>query len=39
MIIDFIPAPAHIIIIGPSAIFGKLFINVKNGSTTLASVL
>ena len=38
IIIDFIPAPDQIIMIGPSAILGKLFIKVKNGSIIFASV-
>ena len=36
IIIDLIEAPDHIIIIGPSATFGKLLIIVKYGSITLA---
>ena len=38
-IIDFIPAPAHIIIIGPKATLGKLFKIVRYGSITLAKNL
>ena len=38
-IIDFIPAPNQIIIIGPSATFGRLFNNVKYGSIILYIVL
>ena len=34
--IEVIPAPAHIIIIGPSATLGKLFKIVRYGSNTLA---
>ena len=37
--IEFIPAPAHIIIIGPNATLGKLFKTVKYGSITFAKKL
>ena len=39
IIIDLVPAPAIIIIIGPRATFGRLFNTVRYGSNTLAKNL